>query len=75
MTFDVSAGGALLAGLLSFTSPCVLALVPPYLAFTGGGSRRSAAPSLVATAAGYGWQHSVTVLHFRGVRRGSSPLR
>jgi cytochrome c biogenesis protein CcdA len=33
---DVSAGGALLAGLLSFSSPCVLPLVPPYLAFVGG---------------------------------------
>jgi cytochrome c-type biogenesis protein len=28
--------GALLAGLLSFLSPCVLPLVPPYLCFLGG---------------------------------------
>ena len=36
MTFDVSIGGAFLAGLLSFFSPCVLPLVPPYLAYMGG---------------------------------------
>ena len=28
--------GALVAGFLSFLSPCVLPLVPPYLAFLGG---------------------------------------
>lgn len=33
---DVSYFGALLAGLLSFVSPCVLPLVPPYLCFLGG---------------------------------------
>ena len=36
MSLDVSAGGAFVAGLLSFASPCVLPLVPPYLAFIGG---------------------------------------
>jgi cytochrome c-type biogenesis protein len=36
MNFDVSVGGAFLAGLLSFASPCVLPLVPPYLAYMGG---------------------------------------
>ena len=36
MNLDVSAGGAFLAGLLSFFSPCVLPLVPPYLAYLGG---------------------------------------
>jgi cytochrome c-type biogenesis protein len=36
MSLDVSAGGAFLAGLLSFASPCVLPLVPPYLAYMGG---------------------------------------
>jgi len=34
--FDVSYIGALTAGLLSFLSPCVLPLVPPYLCFLGG---------------------------------------
>jgi cytochrome c-type biogenesis protein len=33
---DVSVGGAFVAGLLSFISPCVLPLVPPYLAYMGG---------------------------------------
>lgn len=36
MSFDVTAGGAFVAGLLSFASPCVLPLVPPYLAYMGG---------------------------------------
>lgn len=36
MSLDVSAGGAFIAGLLSFASPCVLPLVPPYLAYIGG---------------------------------------
>ncbi|MFQ5755428.1 MAG: cytochrome c biogenesis CcdA family protein [Acidiferrobacterales bacterium] len=34
--FDVSHAGAVLAGLLSFLSPCVLPLVPPYLCFLAG---------------------------------------
>lgn len=34
--FDVSYAGAFGAGLLSFLSPCVLPLVPPYLCFLGG---------------------------------------
>ena len=33
---DVSLFGALLAGLLSFLSPCVLPLVPAYLSFISG---------------------------------------
>lgn len=33
---DVSLGGAFLAGLLSFVSPCVLPIVPPYLAWLAG---------------------------------------
>ncbi|MEP7030813.1 MAG: cytochrome c biogenesis protein CcdA [Pseudolabrys sp.] len=36
MSLDVTAGGAFVAGLLSFASPCVLPLVPPYLAYIGG---------------------------------------
>jgi cytochrome c-type biogenesis protein len=34
--FDISFAGAFLAGLLSFLSPCVLPLVPPYLCYIGG---------------------------------------
>lgn len=33
---DVSIGAALLAGLLSFVSPCVLPIVPPYIAYLAG---------------------------------------
>ena len=33
---DISYIGALVAGILSFLSPCVLPLVPPYLCFLGG---------------------------------------
>ena len=33
---DVSLAAAVLAGLLSFLSPCVLPLVPPYLTYIAG---------------------------------------
>jgi len=33
---DVTWGGAFLAGLISFVSPCVLPIVPPYLCFLAG---------------------------------------
>ena len=53
--FDVTVTGALLAGLLSFLSPCVLPIVPPYLAYMGGISMgemtdesRSNRPAIVA---------------------------
>jgi len=38
MMLDVTLGGAFLAGILSFLSPCVLPLVPPYLCFITGAS-------------------------------------
>ncbi len=38
MTADVSIAAALFAGLLSFLSPCVLPLVPPYLVYLAGAS-------------------------------------
>ena len=34
--FDVTYAGAFGAGVLSFLSPCILPLVPPYLCFLGG---------------------------------------
>src|SRR6476469_4542444 len=36
MAADVSIPAALLAGLISFLSPCVLPLVPPYLVYLSG---------------------------------------
>ena len=36
MGFDVTYWGALVAGLLSFASPCILPIVPPYLCFLAG---------------------------------------
>src|ERR1700704_3139410 len=38
MTPDVSILAALFAGLISFLSPCVLPLVPPYMAYLAGAS-------------------------------------
>jgi cytochrome c-type biogenesis protein len=38
MDLDVSIGAALFAGAISFLSPCVLPLVPPYLCFITGTS-------------------------------------
>jgi cytochrome c-type biogenesis protein len=36
MAVDVSGGAAVVAGVLSFLSPCVLPLVPPYLCYVSG---------------------------------------
>ena len=36
MGFDVTLWGAFLAGLVSFISPCVLPIVPPYLCYLAG---------------------------------------
>ena len=36
MPIDVTHGGAFAAGLISFVSPCVLPLVPPYLCYLAG---------------------------------------
>jgi cytochrome c-type biogenesis protein len=43
MTQDVTLPAAALAGLLSFLSPCVLPLVPPYLTFIAGTTIEEAA--------------------------------
>ena len=37
---DVSVPAAVLAGLISFLSPCVLPLVPPYLVYLTGAAGR-----------------------------------
>ncbi|MEM9148067.1 MAG: cytochrome c biogenesis protein CcdA [Pseudomonadota bacterium] len=36
MEFDIGHAGAVMAGLMSFASPCVLPIVPPYLCFLAG---------------------------------------
>lgn len=36
MTLDVTLGAAFVAGLLSFLSPCILPLVPPFLCYMAG---------------------------------------
>lgn len=36
MNFEIGLGGAFVGGLLSFASPCVLPLVPPYLCYLAG---------------------------------------
>lgn len=36
LTMDVSIWGAFIAGIISFVSPCVLPLVPPYLCYLAG---------------------------------------
>lgn len=55
LSFDITFGGAFIAGLLSFLSPCVLPLVPPYICFisgvsyeelTAGGERKVTARAL-----------------------------
>ena len=46
MAADVTIFAALIAGLVSFLSPCVLPLVPPYLVYLAGTSlERSPTPS------------------------------
>ena len=61
MAFDVSHGGAFVAGLLSFLSPCVLPLVPPYLCFIGGISMEEVAEG---TQAGAGRRVAFAALSF-----------
>ena len=59
MHFDVTITGAFIAGLISFISPCVLPLVPPYLCyiagvsmdqFTGNDDKHSAAMQIFLSA-------------------------
>src|SRR5262249_6245020 len=51
MTADVTILAALLAGALSFLSPCVLPLVPPYLVYLTGASRERLADAETRPAA------------------------
>ena len=47
---DISVGAAFLAGLLSFISPCVLPIVPPYLCYLAGVSVDELKGETAATA-------------------------
>jgi cytochrome c-type biogenesis protein len=62
MTADVPIIAALIAGAVSFLSPCVLPLVPPYLVFLTGTSIERFADD--ATAAHARWQTVVAALLF-----------
>jgi cytochrome c-type biogenesis protein len=57
MTPDVSIFAALLAGIVSFLSPCVLPLVPPYLVYLAGASLEQLADPDRAVAP---WRKTVT---------------
>jgi cytochrome c-type biogenesis protein len=50
MIHDVSIPGALIAGLVSFLSPCVLPLVPPYLVYLTGATIEHVANDETAAA-------------------------
>ncbi|MBM3519593.1 MAG: cytochrome c biogenesis protein CcdA [Alphaproteobacteria bacterium] len=50
MELDVTIGAALLAGIISFLSPCVLPLVPPYLCFITGTSLEELVDNQVSLA-------------------------
>src|ERR671915_2408529 len=45
MGIDITYGASLVGGLLSFVSPCVLPLVPPYLCYIAGLSAEEFAQS------------------------------
>ena len=52
---------ALIAGFLSFASPCVLPIVPPYLAYMGGVS-----VSQLSEGGSRRWATALTALSFGG---------
>jgi cytochrome c-type biogenesis protein len=52
MIADISFASALLAGLISFISPCVLPLVPPYLCYMAGVRLENLAPAVAHNADG-----------------------
>ncbi len=56
---DVTYFGALIAGLISFLSPCVLPLVPPYLCFLGGATMEELAGDGDDEIAGDVWRRVV----------------
>ena len=75
MASDVSILAALVAGIISFLSPCVLPLVPPYLVYLTGATRRAGrhrrtARGLAPRGDGRGGNVRSGLLHrVRGARR------
>jgi cytochrome c-type biogenesis protein len=70
MGFEVTYAAAALAGILSFASPCVLPLVPPYLCFLGGVTLEQIAghePPARGVARRVFWQALAFVLGFATV--------
>ncbi|MCG6882368.1 MAG: cytochrome c biogenesis protein CcdA [Silicimonas sp.] len=65
--FDVTIFGALLAGLLSFLSPCILPIVPFYLSYLAGVGMNQIAAGAVVTPAVRGRAFFATVLFALGV--------
>ena len=61
MDLDVTLGAALAAGLLSFLSPCILPLVPPFLCYMAG---VSAADTVTEASAVQRWRTILTALCF-----------
>ena len=57
MIQDVSIPAALAAGIISFLSPCVLPLVPPYLIYLTGATIESAHPETAASQAALILEH------------------
>ncbi len=62
--FDITLAGAFVAGLLSFVSPCVLPLVPPYLGFLGGVTFEQLTGDDRSTDHAVGWRIFITALAF-----------
>ncbi|EYD72162.1 cytochrome c biogenesis CcdA family protein [Limimaricola hongkongensis] len=63
--FEVTLGGAVLAGLLSFLSPCILPMVPFYLGYLAGTGARQA--EMGATPPGRGRTLLFTALFSAGI--------
>ena len=57
MIHDVSIPAALVAGLVSFLSPCVLPLVPPYLVYLTGATIEHVANNEAASSSQIGRAH------------------
>ena len=64
MSLDVSAGAAVLAGAISFVSPCVLPLVPAYLCYVSGVSLEDMAEDAADKRRHLGWRVMLAALLF-----------